>query len=81
MPPGGVVATPYIIGKCEVTITRYAEFPNQVAATDANGLYSRNMSDDTTFGGITRSGSSGSYSYAAKSGFSGTSYATPPIPY
>jgi len=67
--PCGVVAAPYRIGKYEVTNAQYAEFLNRVAAADANGLYSTYMDSEATFGGITRSGSEGTYSYAAKSGF------------
>jgi formylglycine-generating enzyme required for sulfatase activity len=65
----GAVATPYKIGKYEVTNAQYAEFLNSVAATDTNWLYHKEMGSDATFGGITRSGSSGSYSYAVKAGF------------
>jgi formylglycine-generating enzyme required for sulfatase activity len=67
--PCGSVSYEYQIGKYEVTNTQYAEFLNAVAITDANGLYNTNMNDSTSFGGITRSGASGSYSYAAKPGF------------
>jgi len=63
----GSVATPYVIGKYEVTNQQYAEFLNAVADADPNGLYSVNMSIDAR-GGITRGGSSGSYSYAVKPG-------------
>jgi hypothetical protein len=35
-----------------------------VAATASNALYSAGIGDAATFGCITRSGSSGSYSYA-----------------
>jgi hypothetical protein len=37
-----------------------------VAATDPNGLYNTNMAVD--YGGITRAGSSGSYSYSTIAG-------------
>jgi formylglycine-generating enzyme required for sulfatase activity len=40
-----------------------------VAAPDPNLLYSTFMGSDATFGGITRSGISGSFSYSVKSGF------------
>ena len=59
----GAVAEPYRISKFEVTNAQYAEFLNAVAVTDTNALYSTNMGSG--FGGITRSGSSGSYSYSA----------------
>jgi formylglycine-generating enzyme required for sulfatase activity len=67
--PCGAVASPYRIGKYEVTNAQYAEFLNKVAATDTNALYNTNMGSDGSFGGIDRSGISGSYFYAAKSGF------------
>jgi formylglycine-generating enzyme required for sulfatase activity len=67
--PCGAVATPYKIGKYEVTNAQYAEFLNSVAATDTNALYNTSMDSDATFGGITRSGSSRIYSYSVKSGF------------
>jgi hypothetical protein len=67
--PCGAVTTPYKIGKYEVTNAQYAEFLNAVAATDTNALYNANMGSNATFGGITRSGAPGSYSYAVKSGF------------
>ncbi len=64
----GSVSTEYKIGKYEVTNTQYAEFLNAVAGTDPNNLYNSNMGSSTS-GGITRSGSPGSYGYAVKSGF------------
>jgi formylglycine-generating enzyme required for sulfatase activity len=63
----GAVAYSYDIGKYEVTNTQYAAFLNAVAATDTFSLYNTNMAGK--YGGITRSGSSGSYTYATKSGF------------
>ena len=63
----GAVAYTYDIGKYEVTNAQYAGFLNAVAATDSYSLYNTNMSGQ--YGGITRTGSSGSYSYALKSGF------------
>ncbi len=59
----GTVANTYRIGKYEVTNAQYAEFLNAVATTDTNALYSTNMGSTST-GGITRSGSPGSYSYS-----------------
>jgi formylglycine-generating enzyme required for sulfatase activity len=62
----GAVATAYRIGRTEVTNAQYAEFLNAVAKADANGLYHASMaSSGAGFGGITRSGSAGSYAYAA----------------
>jgi formylglycine-generating enzyme required for sulfatase activity len=67
--PCGTVATPYKIGKYEVTNAQYAEFLNAVADTDTNALYNTSMDSDATFGGITQSGVSGSYTYTVKAGF------------
>ena len=63
----GAVADTYRIGRYEVTNAQYAEFLNAVAATDTYDLYNTSMAN-TGFdyrGGITRSGSSGSYTYNA----------------
>jgi formylglycine-generating enzyme len=64
----GAVGYSYNIGKFEVTNAQYMAFLNAVAATDTFGLYNTNMSLDVG-GGITRTGGSGSYSYALKSGY------------
>lgn len=61
----GAVAYEYQIGKYEVTNAQYAGFLNAKAATDPYGLYEVNMADY----GITRSGSSGSYTYTVTAGF------------
>ncbi len=61
----GAVAYDYQVATTEVTNAQYAEFLNAVAATDAFRLYNTNMGSQIT-GGITRSGSSGSYTYAVK---------------
>jgi formylglycine-generating enzyme required for sulfatase activity len=64
--PGiGSVADEYRIAKHEVTNDQYAEFLNAVAATDTNGLYNSDMGSDAR-GGITQSGSSGSFTYSVK---------------
>jgi formylglycine-generating enzyme required for sulfatase activity len=65
----GSVGYVYKISKYEVTNAQYAEFLNAVAATDTNALYNASMGSDATFGGITRSVVSGSYTYTVKSGF------------
>ncbi len=65
----GSVAYEYQISKYEVTNAQYAELLNAKAASDPLGLYNPTMGADATFGGITRSGVSGSYTYAVKSGF------------
>lgn len=64
----GSVPYSFRISKYEVTNAQYAEFLNAVAAADPNSLYHSGMGDDPV-GGITRSGSAGSYSYAVKAGF------------
>ena len=65
----GAVDHDYAISKYEITNAQYVEFLNAVATTDPLGFYNANMSSDATFGGITRSGSDGSYTYEAKAGF------------
>jgi hypothetical protein len=58
----GAVAYTFQISRYETTNTQYAEFLNAVADADPNDLYNGSM-------GITRTGSSGSYSYVADAGF------------
>ncbi len=62
----GSVAYSYNIGATEVTNAQYAAFLNAVAASDTHSLYNTNMAG--FYGGITRSGSAGSYTYATVSG-------------
>ncbi len=68
----GAVAYKYQIGKYEVTNAEYCEFLNGVAKTDTYDLYDGRMaggSDDADqWGGITRSGDSGSYTYTVREG-------------
>jgi formylglycine-generating enzyme len=66
----GAVGYAYKLGTYEVTNAQYAEFLNAVAASDPNGLYNTNMGfvPNPTHGGITRTGSSGSYDYNAIAG-------------
>ena len=64
----GAVSYDYQISKYEVTNAQYAEFLNAVADADPNGLYNASM-DSSSFGGITQSGSSGSFSYSVKAGY------------
>jgi hypothetical protein len=52
-----------------VIAPEHAEFLNAKAASDPLGLYNTGMGSDADFGGITRSGSSGSYAYSVKPGF------------
>ena len=63
----GAIDYVFQMGTYEVTNAQYAAFLNAVADADPNGLYNVNM-DTEARGGITRSGGSGSYSYAVKSG-------------
>jgi len=65
----GSVDHAYSISKYEVTNAQYAEFLNAKAASDPLGLYNPSMDSDATFGGITQSGASGSYTYTVKPGF------------
>jgi formylglycine-generating enzyme required for sulfatase activity len=62
----GAVATAYLISKHEVTNAQYAEFLNAKSAADPLGLYNTAMGFG--LGGITRSGSSGSYRYGTIAG-------------
>ena len=73
------------MSKHEVTNSQYTEFLNAMAATDTFALYNTIM-DSGTKGGITRSGSSGSYTYAVKAdavgqgpGGSDYTYANKPV--
>lgn len=61
----GSVAYEFYIGKYEVTNSEYVEFLNSVAVNDANGLYVTNM-NSSSYGGISRSGYPGNYSYSVK---------------
>lgn len=60
----GAVNYAYRIGKYEVTIQQYTDFLNAVAATDPYALYNANMATDLNIAGISRSGTSGGYSYS-----------------
>jgi formylglycine-generating enzyme required for sulfatase activity len=66
----GSVADVYRIGKYKVTNAQYAEFLNAVADTDTYRLYNEGMGDPNAWarGGITRSGTSGSYTYSTIAG-------------
>jgi formylglycine-generating enzyme required for sulfatase activity len=63
----GSVSYAYNIGRTEVTNAQYAAFLNAKAESDPLGLYNFSMGSSNKFGGITRSGISGSYTYATKS--------------
>ena len=60
------MAYDYWISKYEVTNAQYAELLNAKAASDPLGLYNTIMDGDATFGGITQSGVSGSYTYSGE---------------
>ena len=60
----GAVADVFALGKYEVTIGQYTTFLNAVAATDTYSLYNPGMTTDQNIAGITRTGSSGGYSYS-----------------
>ena len=63
--PAGSVATSFQIMKYEFTNQLYTDFLNSVAKTDTYSLYNANMDIDAR-GGITQSGSSGAFTYSAK---------------
>ena len=63
--PAGAVATSFQIMKYEFTNQQYTDFLNSVAATDPYSLYNASMGSNAR-GGITQSGSSGSYTYSLK---------------
>jgi lysophospholipase L1-like esterase len=69
IPDLGSVLYAYRIGKYEVTNAQYAEFLNAVAASDPYALYDGRMANNGTYGGITQSGTSGSFTYQVKPGF------------
>jgi formylglycine-generating enzyme required for sulfatase activity len=62
----GGVSYIYNIAVTEVNLTQYTAFLNAVAATDLYSLYNAGMGTDSNSAGITRGGSSGSYTYAVK---------------
>lgn len=61
----GAVSYNYRIGTTEVTNSQYVAFLNAKAASDPLELYNPDMGSNAR-GGITRSGTAGSYSYATK---------------
>jgi len=75
----GAVSYEYRIGTYEVTIGEYTAFLNAVAKTDTYGLYTTSMATDLNVAGISRSGSSGSYTYSVIN--NGGSSANRPISY
>ncbi|NDC63026.1 MAG: PEP-CTERM sorting domain-containing protein [Planctomycetia bacterium] len=69
----GRVDYEYRIGKYEVTIGQYAQFLNAAAKSDPYGLWDSEMQSDRWVAGISRSGSSGAYTYSVMTngGYSG----------
>ncbi len=61
----GAVNYEFQISKYEVTIGQYLEFLNAAAKSDPYGLWNPSMASDLRIAGIVRSGSSGSFTYAA----------------
>lgn len=62
----GAVDYNYRIGTTAVTNAQYAAFLNSAAKSDPYGLYHTSMNN--YYGGITRTGTAGSYSYTVKEG-------------
>lgn len=62
----GAVGYAYNIGTTEVTNAQYTAFLNMKARTDPHGLYRDEM--NSIYGGIVRTGSSGSYQYETIAG-------------
>ncbi len=60
----GAVSYSYQIGAYDVTGSQYTAFLNAVGSTDTYALYNASMGTDTNVAQISRSGSSGSYTYA-----------------
>jgi formylglycine-generating enzyme required for sulfatase activity len=85
----GAVGYNFRIGKFEITNAQYVEFLNAIGASDPNLLYDERMTESPFWpGGIIRSGSPGSYTYAIKppaigqgAGGSDYSYDDKPVTY
>ena len=60
----GAVSYQYQIGKYEVTIQQWTDFLNVAAKSDPYGLYNPSMASDLNAAGISRAGTSGSYTYS-----------------
>ena len=60
----GAVNYEYQIGKYDVTVQQYTDFLTAVAATDTYSLYNIDMETNPQVAGISRRGSSGSYTYS-----------------
>lgn len=78
----GLGAVPYSfqMSRYETTNQNYVDFLNAVGQNNPNGIYSNSMNTDTN-GGIVQSGSTGSFTYAVKSGVNpeGVPYANVPV--
>jgi formylglycine-generating enzyme required for sulfatase activity len=75
----GAVSDVFKISKYELTIQQYTDFLNSVAASDPYSLYNTSMASNLSIAGISRSGSSGSYTYSVMS--NGGNSANRPITY
>lgn len=66
----GMGGVPYVyqIGTTEVTNSQYAAFLNAVGRSNTNNIYNANMGSNA-LGGITQSGTTGSFQYSVKPGF------------
>jgi len=76
----GAVPYTYDIGTYETTNQQYVDFLNAVGQTNPNAIYDSRMSSDAN-GGIVQSGTTGSFTYAVKSGnnLMGVPYANVPV--
>ena len=63
----GSVAAVFKMQKNEVTNSQYVEFLNSQGKSNANGIYNALMGSDSANGGISQSGSTGSFTYSVKS--------------
>jgi sulfatase modifying factor 1 len=62
----GAVADVFQIGKYEVTIQQYADFLNAKAQSDPYSLWKQDMNGNLNIAGISRAGTSGTYTYSVK---------------
>ena len=60
----GAVAYQYNIARNETTLAEYTAFLNAAAAADPYNLYNPSMESNANIAGISRSGTSGSFSYS-----------------
>jgi len=70
----GAVDHAYNIGTYDVTNAQYVDFLNAKGSSNSAGIYNGTMGNKGTFGNITQSGSSGSYTYSVSS-----TYANMPV--